>query len=253
VPARFDVAKVLVGAFALPWWHRRAFARALAVPLVLLVAFTLGWHYAARRVPVLWNWAFCAGWAVLFAWFAVTCHRLVLLDAASVALRLVPRWTWRETRFVFWGVGMGLVFMVVLMLSSLLLGASMNAVSAVRQDSSGFDFQWIPVLAQIPAYYALGRLAPVFPAIAVDRTVDFGWAWRLTQGNGWRLFIVVAILPWAMSELVALLYRGGATAVETLLLTALGTTLFAVEIAALSLSYRELIRDEAPPDATPAR
>ena len=82
------------------------------------------------------------------------------------------------------------------------------------------------------------------PATAVDRNVDLKWAWRLTKSQGWRLFIVVAILPWIISELVALLYRGDATAVETVVLTFIGTALFAVEIAALSLSYRELTKEE---------
>jgi hypothetical protein len=45
-------------------------------------------------------------------------------------------------------------------------------------------------------------------------------------------------------DFVGLLYRGNATAVETAILTFLGSALFAVEIAALSLSYRELTREE---------
>jgi len=38
---------------------------------------------------------------------------------------------------------------------------------------------------------------------------------------------------------------GNATAVETVILTFLGSAFFAVEIAALSLSYRELTREES--------
>ena len=48
----------------------------------------------------------------------------------------------------------------------------------------------------------------------------------------------------AGSHLVGLLYRDEATAAEIVLLTVLGTALFALEIAALSVAYRELVRNE---------
>ena len=83
----------------------------------------------------------------------------------------------------------------------------------------------------------------VFPATALDRRADWRWAWQLTRNNGWRLFVVVAILPWAISQLLALLYRAEATVIETILLSVTGIALFAVEIAAISLSYRELTRE----------
>lgn len=245
MPARLDVAKVLVGAFVVPWWNRRAFARALALPLAALATLTLAWYYTAKHVPPFWSWVACVAWGVLFVWFAVTCHRLVLLDAASVASSFVPRWSWRETRFLFWLVGAWLIFMAVFLVAATV---TMNLVPWGRRQP-GIWTEWVEPLARVPAYYVFARMSLVFPATALDRTVDLKWAWRLTKGHGWRLFIVVAILPWIISELVALLYRGDATAVETVVLTFLGTALFAVEIAALSLSYRELTKDEPPPDA----
>jgi hypothetical protein len=243
VAARFDVAKVLVGAFAVPWWHRRSFARALAVPLASLAALSLGWYYLAKQVPTFVGWLACAAYGALFAWFAVTCHRLVLLDAQAVAARLVPRWSWREVRFMFWMTGAWLIFMIVMLVTAT---AAMNLVPGVRGRPELWS-DWIEPLSRIPAYYVFARLSLMFPAVALDRPVSLGWSWRLTKRNGWRVFIVVAILPWIISELVALLYRGDATAAETVVLTFLGTALFAVEIAALSLSYRELTKDEAVP------
>ena len=65
-----------------------------------------------------------------------------------------------------------------------------------------------------------------------------------TRGNGWRLLLGVGGLPFVLSVLVGLIYRNDATTAEWLLLTILAVALFAVEIAAISLSYRELTRDE---------
>jgi len=239
--ARLEVAKVLYGAFMVPWWKRRAFCRALAIPLALLVTLTLSWYYGGKYLPQFSNWVLCAVWVGLFSVFAVTCHRLVLLDAASVASRPVPRWSWRETRFFYWLVGTWLIcWGAGIAALTLMLNLAIMTLGSPRDGW----FDWIPLAAGVPAYYLFARLSPLFPATAIDREVNLKWAWRLTQGNGWRLFVVVAVLPWLISELVGLLYRGNATALETAILTFLGSALFAVEIAALSLSYRELTREE---------
>jgi len=110
VAARIDLGKVAVGAFLIPWWNRRAFARALAVPLLTLAALTLSWHYAKAYVPTWAGWALYGVYWALFGLFAVTTHRLVLLDPAAVAARMVPRWSGRETRFFLRIVAVGVVF-----------------------------------------------------------------------------------------------------------------------------------------------
>lgn len=52
-------------------------------------------------------------------------------------------------------------------------------------------------------------------------------------------------LPWLITQMVDFVYREDATTLETVATTFLATVLFAVEISAVSLAYRELIKDEA--------
>ena len=46
-----------------PWWNRRAFGRALAIPLVSLATLTLSWYYGGESLPQWSNWVLCFVWA----------------------------------------------------------------------------------------------------------------------------------------------------------------------------------------------
>lgn len=226
-----DVGKVIVGAFLVPWWQRREFARALAFPLAAMAVLMLGWYFTSDNLPAWAMWLVCLAYGALFTIFAVACHRLVLLDPRRVR----PGWSWREFRFVFWLLGVYLVYLAVWLPVWTVM---VNVTHDMPPD-------WTRQPAVIPALYVVARLSLVLPAVALDRDVSFKWAWTLTRGNGWRLVVVVGVLPWAISQLLGLLYRATPTPIETIALTLIGITLFAVEIAALSISYRELTREDA--------
>jgi len=243
VPAPLSVGKVVMGAFLVPWWNRRAFARALAVPLVSLAVLTLSWYYANEFLPNFVKWLLYVLYGLLFALFAVTCHRLLLLGSESVATPLAPRWSWRESRFFAWMV---LVSFICMAAWFLFLNAISIPLFNVFKPSPGHSQPWIEWLIEatkIPVFYIFARLCLVFPATAIDNKPDLKWTWDLTRGNGWRLVVVVGVLPWVISGLVSLFYRENATVFETIILSVLGIALFAVEIAALSLSYRELTKE----------
>jgi hypothetical protein len=101
-------------------------------------------------------------------------------------------------------------------------------------------FEYLTLALKLPMLYVFGRLCLIFPATALDLGPNAGWSWTLTRGNGWRLLIIVGGLPFAVGYAISLLYRSDATTVEWLVLTVVGFVLLAVEIAAISISYREL-------------
>lgn len=243
-PFRLPVAKVVLGAFLIPWMNRRAFVRALAIPALLLVSTSLGWAYVPKDLPLAANWGLQALNSLLYTIFAVVCHRLVLLDPISEASRVVPQWTKRESRFYFW----------MMAFWGLFVAFSYGSAQVLMSDSIPGDNFWLRFLGGwfasaclVLAYYAFARLSVMFPATAVDATVNLKWAWELTAGNGWRLFLIVCALPMLFGGAVDALYRDGATTAEIIVLGIAGTAIFAVEIAAVSLSYRELLKNKVPP------
>lgn len=235
--AKLNVGKVLLGAFLVPWWNRRAFLRTLWMPFVALTV--VDWLSKQLGGPLGWGavWGLIISFPI-FVVFVVLCHRLVLLDAGGRGFRSFPTWSWRETRFALLAFGLALVCVIVMVAMAAVL-----SMLPLWNGERPLD-HWPKYLAALPAYYVFARTSLVLPATAVDRRVNFAWAWRQTDGNGWRLVVVVGALPFFLSQAVDLIYRSGATVLQTLMVGVLTSLLTIVEVAALSLSYKELGANE---------
>jgi hypothetical protein len=233
---KLPVGKILLGAFVYPWWARRAFAKALAVPAALIAVSHVLMFMFAQQLPYALLWvAFVGVWA-LWAVYAVICHRLILLQQQPADVAVIPRWTRRETVFCAWLLLTGLMDWVLTMLSTIV-------AAALPMSGGSLDIQawagWI--ISGTLGTYVAARLAPVFPAAAVDNGIGLAAAWRLTRNNGWRMAVAIGALPWALTFAMRFIYRDESSILQVVLVVALSTILLAVEIAALSLAYRELI------------
>jgi hypothetical protein len=178
---------------------------------------------------------------MMFIHFIVTCQRLILLGDESVARFGPLKWTWRETRFVGWFVAIVACIIWISIPAGILLELLLLPFDEFSSylDELPSD-SWISYLLAAPFFYVMARWSLVIPATAVDERPDLRWAWRCSRGNGWRLVLVVWLLPWAISSAHELLVREQSTLIEDVLSFALWLVLFVIEIAALSLSYREL-------------
>jgi hypothetical protein len=238
--ARLDVGKVLFGAFLLPWRDRREFFRRLFLPLVGMVALALLWSNYPSEWPREIGWAVGILYWTIFSIFAVAVHRLVLVPTMERRSESLPRFTGRQLRFLVWLLGVGAL---AALFSALVIFLPLTILANLD-----WPFVWLTELARLPGLYLLGRVCLVFPAIALDRQVDLRWSWNRTRGNGARLFLLVGLLPWVISELGALLFREDAGFIESLVTTIVISALYVAEIATVSLCYRELV---PPPASSP--
>lgn len=234
---KLPVGKILLGALSIVWLRRRLYLNVLTVPLLL---FVLAWALSAllgeRMVPYS-GWLILPVYAAGFTLFAVACHRFVLIDEHRTfrerfAIGL------REFRFLGWLMG---VSIIIFALQALIIGALIN-LPGVETGNGNAAFKVMQQIGSIPAYYVLGRISLVFPATAIDRPAGLTESWRMTQGNGWRMFVVVGLFPWLIDSVLSLVWREDATVVEETLLSLLGLVGFSMTIFALSFAYREIER-----------
>lgn len=139
---RLDVAKVLFGAFALPWTQRRDFTRVLALPVALLFTLTLAWFEFADALPEALNWFLMLVYGVFFTLLAVPCHRLILIGLEKTDKPL-PGWEGRKTRFLIWmgalWLGVGLTFIAITVVSGTLSAILLSIVLGDRDLAYGAE------------------------------------------------------------------------------------------------------------------
>ena len=205
--------------------------------------------------------------------FAVAWHRTVLLNEQRNFLHAF-RLRWREWRFFFYSLLIGLLAMFVFSIAGgvfLLLGVGM--LPSFPADKfpfnpwafaimAGFLFVFLWVMAPFMARFSLG-----LPAIAVEEPRGvFGRSWRRGRHNGWRLFwgpllvsipigIVAGVMSGVQTAVSFLTLLSGGWRIVGLILEWIFFTLsygahflsFAVTISFLSLAYKFLTQNEAKP------
>lgn len=231
------VARILVGAVAIPWTFARAYARALALPALLLFIVTALDHLAPEGNLRPARGALSLAELAATVVFTVICHRLVLLAQGPDGDEAGRLSLGRSLRFAGWVLVVGLVYVV--------MAAPLSAVLARflpgEFDAGGLTSAAFMAIFLLPLY-VIARILLVLPGTAIDQQVNLRWSWNRTRGNGWRLVGTVLLLPKALSAFTDSLMTGDSPLALVLLASAAETMLYVFEVTALSLAFRELQR-----------
>ena len=107
-----------------------------------------------------------------------------------------------------------------------------------RELTKGLLFFYV---VAVVASYVASRGSLVLPSSAIGiHGKSFGWSWRLSSGNGWRLTLLLSFLPSIMYGIFSLLPIYGSL-FFALFYGTLWLAIGVVEIGLLSLSYRFLV------------
>ena len=245
---RLPLHQILVAAFTLPWRHRAAVARVVGLPLLAVIASTLFFNLGLPNSGAA-RWTLYLLYLLATSWLALSVHRLVLLESGDARARLDADGLGRLGRFVAALVVIWLVYAAIMLLVQLAaLFTLAPSIPAGQRPAAVASFPaWVQWTASILAIWPAARLCLVLPAAAVDRSFDPRIAWRLSRGNGWRLAVIIGVLPWALKWLAHLFYRQGATLVEFGVLLVLVASFTVFQVVALSLAYWELTQPAPPP------
>jgi hypothetical protein len=228
--------KVIAGALYFAWTSKAELLRAIAIPTLVLVVIWALLEMLQDKMATGMLWVILLVFGLGFSFFAVTCHRLILVDSQDRYRYFGEKPGYRELKFLGWLV---LVYALITVLEIPLIAMAQGVLGSVAVDERGRIVGWVKEIASIPALYVLARLSLIFPAAAIDNSVTMKWAWEKTKGNGWRMFFVVGLFPWLLEHAIGLLLRQEATAVEWVLLVIFVYIGLATGIIALSFAYKE--------------
>jgi hypothetical protein len=238
---KLPIDKVIVGAFLMPWWNRRVYSTALVLPTLLSCAVWIFIVLSSNSVSMMASWLYYFLYIMCFSIFAVTCHRLILVEHSEHKKGIHLSFTSREIKFFVWVVGIYIFIAIIQMIPMTIYYNYVlqygNGGEVIGVNSNAL----VQFIISIPAMYVLGRLSLVFPAVAIDKPISLSRSWSYTRNNGLRMFFIVGLFPAILSVMLGAFTRDEATLIEQVILGFVFYLIFAIEIFALSLSYKEII------------
>lgn len=239
------IRRILVAAVWLVWDKRVRLFLALALPvlLILLLEAVIPMFYPKEPglVAKTIMWAVYLVRVIPYALFIMTCHRIFLLGNDSVPRYGIWRWSYRELQFFGW-----LLMLYIIYYLSLVPVFFLAWVSPMLAGIDGVytGLLLLMFVLVILAAYVLARLSVLVPAAALEHRPTVKGAWGLTRGYGIQMFILVIILPWIFALIVGLLpWIETYQAILDLTFTLIWIVLLSLEVAMLSLAYRQLSKE----------
>ncbi|THI88085.1 MAG: hypothetical protein CAF41_006590, partial [Nitrospira sp. CG24A] len=157
---------IIKEAVLLPWNHPQHFWRLLALPVALTTVLSLGEYWLLRDAPRSVGILMHLPHLLIFSFFAVVCHRSILIGEHSVSRFGIPGWPRREFRFFGWlifiytiGIMLWLIVSeVAIRFIEPFLGEGLKELS-VRLLGLKISLNPWGLLWPIPFGYLIGRLS----------------------------------------------------------------------------------------------
>lgn len=219
------------------WGLRRELLSVMIIPIAAFIAIDVG-SLALDMNGTVARYAHWACYIVVSALAAVSCHRVLLLGPVSVPKFGVGQLGMRELRFIATLLFLCLILSILNPFTDLAL----RSITGIGDSEGERRSLILTIVAWLPGSYLFARLAFMLPSIAVDARVRLPEAWQLSSANGWRLTLLIVLMPWLM-RLLEWAITGAISddTARTIAVSTLYGVFLPLEIALLSVSYRHLI------------
>ena len=185
----------------------------------------------------------------LFTVIAVNCHRTFLVEgeehsrATSVSAR--------EWRFLGWLIVISILYSVFGNIATK-ISDSLFAGGNVSQMSSVVATVIKGLILLVPTYL-WSRWCLVYPAVATDKRPSIHDSWKWTEGNSFRVFVLVSLIPLLTSLGILLFFTSGIIDISPanmfgnihLFVAFIVGSFFLIsifEISAISFTYRAIMK-----------
>ncbi len=244
---KLPIAAIFLAAISLPFQHYRLLFK-VGLPLIIsgsLFIIALGQFSEEGEeatLPAIFSIGLTTIFLVSLVMAVVGCHRIFLMSPNVVEDAKLFHWTGNEIKYAGWWMLIGICIYLVIIPYSFLLIPLMNSPLSKVLESEVMIFLLLG-LAYLPLLYIISRWSLVLPSSAIDiHGKSLIWSWRLSEGNGWRLTLLIGILPLIMDILFTLLPVYDSH-VFSLFCGAVWLVIGVVEIGLLSLSYAFLVSE----------
>jgi hypothetical protein len=226
------VIEIIIHTLSIFWKSKTSIIAALIIPYIVMGLIEILQPYIVIKMGRLMGFALTLLSSLVYALFAVSCHRIILLGSSAIPKfgLIIP--SMREIRFFCWGVGIAIIIFIVTFVMIIPLSFMKFIPKSI-----------LVILILLPIFYVMARFTLIFPAVAVDQHPSLNWAWDRSRDNGWRLFVIlfipsasIFIMNHFTADQSSILLNGFITLL-TFLFTVFGIIL-------LSLSYKELCLEE---------
>lgn len=242
---KLPILNIIIEAFWYPWKYKYQFFNALAFPVVLVVSIAAVWSEIKPESHMI-NLFIYIIYFLSMSFFAISCHRFILmgadkkvsLDYATMMKMIIIFSVWAIIVYILAGIPLAVIMTIAANITS-----DKNLISS-SHNLTADNFNWVKLVLLLPVGYLLGRFSLVFPATAVGVRTSVKWSWLATKNNGFRMLVLIGVLPWVTTILLDLLWRENGTMFEYVFLSILGYIVLAVEIFILSLAFKKFYRVE---------
>lgn len=177
----------------------------------------------------------------------VGCHRVFLLPADIVQETPAARWSIMETEYLLSTIGIALLSALVTF-PIFIVHFALPEIALFANGENRILMVIVTVVMFVPAYYFMSRWSLILPGIAIDTDRTVSWAWSVSSGYSFRLFVLIGALPvltdFCLSYILALF---GPSIILNILHNLVWLVVATIEICFLSLSY-EWIVDRLEPE-----
>ena len=239
--------------FELIFQKKYILMKVLLIPFILLTIIEYYTNTQVKEHLGIWNYYILIGASFFITIImSINVHRILLLEEDKTPSWGIYKFGSREVTFILKAIGLGLLLGLLSVVFFFIVNFFSLAVGSFFGEKGTMILQ-ISLMLVVMIFLGVifSRISLVFPAIAVDKPIDFADAFMLTKENKLLVFVSVLVIPIILGVLVGAVYglaigflMGLISQKLSVLLSLLNIFITVFTIGFLSTTYEYIISNQ---------